>query len=348
MEMAAVKPVSEKANMAILSEGPSANKSEGLGANIEPEALKLHKLSVRENTTLSPSQEKIFTKDSISIPELNSSNIIKACNTHGVMEIKSKNDFILAYVLFNLACCWFTSIGGWMKTLTYGTYNKVNLYPGAPTYWVRALYEMGNIICIYPSESLKEISLLPKEVVRAIERYCQVLKHKNIYIRFFSACPEWDNEEDRLLPVSHVIRIATTSKHLQPEKSEIHETTLEDVINMTTFRRAKGYKEQFEHIQKVIEENQNIWVYESQDHLIYSKAVAPTKQEDWHYLDIWCDHIFGGNASGTQKTKNELCKQFWRYPNHKCECCSNEEDGSPISLDPEEFPDEWFESHMEK
>ena len=58
MEMAAVKPISEKANKAILSKGPSANNSEGLCANIEQEALKLHKLSVRENTTLSPSQEK--------------------------------------------------------------------------------------------------------------------------------------------------------------------------------------------------------------------------------------------------------------------------------------------------
>ncbi|CAA3011450.1 Hypothetical predicted protein [Olea europaea subsp. europaea] len=172
MEMVAAKPLSEKANMAILSEGPSANKSESFYANIEQEAFKLHNLSVKENTTLSPSPEKIYTNDSISILELNRSNIIKACNTPGVMDIKNKDDFIL-------------------------------------------------------------------DVVRAIERYCQVLKHKNIYIRFFSACPEWEDEEDRLLPVSHVIRIATTSKHFQPEKGEAHETTPEDTIKMITFRRAK-------------------------------------------------------------------------------------------------------------
>ncbi|CAA2977052.1 Hypothetical predicted protein [Olea europaea subsp. europaea] len=186
--MVAAKPVSEKANRAILSESPSANKSEGFYANIEQEALELHNLSIKDNTTLSPSPEKIYTKDSISIPELNRSNIIKACNTSGVMDIKNKDDFIL------------------------------------------------------------------------------------------------------------------------PEKSEVHETTPEDTIKMIAFRRAKGYKEQFEHIQKVIEEKQNIWVYKSQDHMIYSEAVAPTKQEDCHYLDTWCDHIFEGQISGTQKTKEEMFK----------------------------------------
>ncbi|CAA3013548.1 Hypothetical predicted protein [Olea europaea subsp. europaea] len=68
MEMVAAKPISEKANRAILSERPSANKSEGFYANIEQETLKLHNLSVKENTTLSPSLEKIYTKYSISIP----------------------------------------------------------------------------------------------------------------------------------------------------------------------------------------------------------------------------------------------------------------------------------------
>ncbi|CAA3007649.1 Hypothetical predicted protein [Olea europaea subsp. europaea] len=94
MEMVAAKPVSEKANMAIESEGPSANKFEGFYSNIEQEAFKLHNLSVKENTTLSPSSEKNYTKDSISIPELNRSNV-KACNTPGVMDIKNKEDFIL-------------------------------------------------------------------------------------------------------------------------------------------------------------------------------------------------------------------------------------------------------------
>jgi hypothetical protein len=98
---------------------------------------------------LPPSQEKKITNDSISIQKIDRSNIIKTCNTPGVMDIKNKNDFMLVYVLFNLSCCWFTSIGRWMKTLTYGNYNKVNIYPRAPAYWVRALYEMGNILCIY-------------------------------------------------------------------------------------------------------------------------------------------------------------------------------------------------------
>ncbi|CAA2964672.1 Hypothetical predicted protein [Olea europaea subsp. europaea] len=187
MKTVTAKPVSEKANKAILSKVPSANKSEGFYANIEQEALKLHNLSVKENTTLSPSSEKIYTKDR------------------------------------------------------------------APACWVRTLYEMGSIICIYSSESLKEISMLPNDVVRTIERYFQVLKYKNIYIRFFFACLEWEDEEDKLLPVSHVIRIATSSKHFQPEKSEIQETTPEDTIKLIAFCRAKGYKEQFEHIQKIIE-----------------------------------------------------------------------------------------------
>ncbi|CAA2957004.1 Hypothetical predicted protein [Olea europaea subsp. europaea] len=93
MEMVAAKSVSEKANRAILSKVPSANKFESFYANIEEEALKLHNLSIKENTTLSPSPEKIYTRDSISIQELNRSNIIKAYNTPGVMDIKNKDDW---------------------------------------------------------------------------------------------------------------------------------------------------------------------------------------------------------------------------------------------------------------
>lgn len=69
-----------------------------------------------------------------------------------------------------------------MKTLHYGRYNKINFYPEAPADWVKNCFELGNILCIYPSKDLKEIAQLPADVRKAVKRYTEVVKTTNIYI----------------------------------------------------------------------------------------------------------------------------------------------------------------------
>lgn len=77
---------------------------------------------------------------------------------------------------------------------------------------------------------------------------------------------------------------------------------------MMPYRRAKGYKEIFEHVTQIITEKEKIWVYPSEDHIIYSNARMDTKEEDICYLDHLLSAIISNQVHGSENMAKELCK----------------------------------------
>ncbi|KAL2465229.1 Uncharacterized protein Adt_41080 [Abeliophyllum distichum] len=158
------------------------------------------------------------------ISEISKLNIIQLCNNLSSFGIKDKAGYNYKICLFNLVACWLIEIDNkpWMKTLNYGKYNKVNFYLGAPPSWIRHMFDIRNILYLYPSQNLREIYMLPVRIKVAIKEFVRVTKLTNIYIRFFTAVPKWD---DYLIPVKNVIKIGLTRKLFDPNSQNIHDVT---------------------------------------------------------------------------------------------------------------------------
>lgn len=96
---------------------------------------------------------------------------------------------------------------------------------------------------------------------------------------------EWDSNLQYIQPAFHVIKLGFTNQHFLPTNQKIVKNCYQDIINMMPYRRTKGYKEIFEHITQIITEKEKIWVYPSEEYIIYFNARKETKEEDICYLD---------------------------------------------------------------
>ncbi|KAL2526975.1 Uncharacterized protein Adt_12029 [Abeliophyllum distichum] len=228
-----------------------------------------------------------------------------------------------------------------MKTLNYGKYNKVNFYPGAPPNWIRHMFNIGNILCLYPSQNLIEISMLPARIKVAIEEFVRVTKPTNIYTRFFAAVPEWD---EYLIPVKNVIKSRLTRKLFDPNSQNTHDVTLDKILKIKAFRRSKGFKDQFDFLDTMIKE-ESIWIYPCEDNIIFSNCTRKTRDQDWALLDHWSDKIMKNENDGSPQFLQEMCKIIVSYIEHSCPNCIIE-DMDHVSLNEDDMPADYFEGKM--
>ncbi|KAL2517708.1 Uncharacterized protein Adt_13955 [Abeliophyllum distichum] len=184
--------------------------------------------------------------------------------------------------------------------------------------------------------------MLPARIKVAIEEFVRVTKPTNIYIRFFTAVPEWD---DYLIPVKNVIKIGLTRKLCDPNSQNTHDVTSDEILKIEAFRRAKGFKDQFDFLVDTMTKNKNIWIYPCEDSIIFSNCTKKTRDQDWALLDHWCDKIMNNKNDGSPQFLQEMCKIMVSYTEHSCPNCIIE-DMDHVSLNEDDMPADYFEGKM--
>ena len=67
---------------------------------------------------------------------------------------------------------------------------------------------------------------------------------------------EWDPDLQYMQPAFHVIKLGLTNQHFLPTSQNVVKNGYQDIINMMSYRRAKRYKEIFEHVTQLITEKE--------------------------------------------------------------------------------------------
>ncbi|KAL2499687.1 hypothetical protein Adt_25237 [Abeliophyllum distichum] len=184
--------------------------------------------------------------------------------------------------------------------------------------------------------------MLPARIKIAIEEFVRVTKPTNIYIRFFSTVPEWD---DYLIPVKNVIKIGLIRKLFDPNSQNTHDVTPEEILKIEPTRKAKGFKDQFDFLVDTMTKDENIWIYLCEDNIIFSNCTRKIRDQDWALLDHWCDKIMNNENDRSPRFLQEMCKIMVSYTEHSCLNCIIE-DMDHVSLNEDDIPPDYFEEKM--
>ena len=241
----------------------------------------------------------------------------------------SLEEFIENFTIYNRLCCEHLVIEEWLKTLDYGSYQKCNIYPGAPSNIVAGLFQQGLICTIYPSPQLSELRNFPAFILKGINEFISILGHPNIYIRFYSACPEWEAEKG-YIPGNHLIKIGVTQKPLSPNSSCTKHISAESWKTIAK-RRAWGLKDIYNQLVTYITEKQNVWIYQyTQSCLVLSTTTRKTKERDMEILKGIYEEYASTQILLTRDTCLHYCDSFSKDEDHLCSLCNKESEDNGI------------------
>ncbi|GLT53401.1 hypothetical protein SLA2020_266730 [Shorea laevis] len=103
-------------------------------------------------------------------------------------------------------------IGEWFISDDGGNYSRAALLQGCPPEVASAIFENGLLQVIYPNKNLEELSQMPTIIKNAAASFIKGTGYGDIYIRFYSTIPEWDNKIGKQYPSHHIAWIGVRSE----------------------------------------------------------------------------------------------------------------------------------------
>jgi hypothetical protein len=206
-----------------------------------------------------------------------------------------------------------------IKYVSHYSINKTIIYPNSDPKIVKILFQHGLIQSIYPSTEMKEISLLPEPLKRAVKTYFRIITQHQVFIRCYSTVIQVSPE--RIYQPINVIRLGTT-KIILPYESEIKEEILEDeeFIRSISRIRAQDFHIIFQEMNRIItSSDETAWVYfMSPTTLIYSSGRTP---RNYNMFNQFYDKIKQNKMENAENTKKRICNILSEYQVHKCNYC---------------------------
>nr|QZN83740.1 putative inclusion body matrix protein [Strawberry vein banding virus] len=192
-------------------------------------------------------------------------------------------------------------------TVDSKTLSLYGFIEGADPEYVREAFHCGLISLIYPGENLKEISLLPKDLYRAIKNYRTRLcsaQSRPIYLRITSTFLEWEND-DILIPY-HWIEVGLSNGKIPWDKSYKKTATVEYLPEITALR-PKRIKAVYNQCTKIFADSKKKLNYADDKIILISNYSELIKEKELITLSEYEARFTSGQLAITEKTARQWC-----------------------------------------
>nr|QPK39542.1 ORF VI protein [Strawberry vein banding virus] len=192
-------------------------------------------------------------------------------------------------------------------TVDSRTLSLYGFIEGADPEYVREAFHCGLISLIYPGENLKEISLLPKDLYRAIKNYrtrvCSA-QSRPIYLRITSTFLEWENDD--IITPYHWIEVGLSNGKIPWDKSYKKTATVEYLPEITALR-PKRLKAVYNQCIKVFADSKKKLNYADEKIILISNYSELIKEAELITLSEYEARFTSGQLAITEKTARQWC-----------------------------------------